>query len=94
MKRFGKIALGAVMLAGAAAAMTTPASAAVGVTLGVSPSYYGPPAGAVCDPYSRFYDPYYCNGYYGYYGPSVAIGGYWGGGYWRGGHYYGGFHRR
>ena len=90
MKRFGKIALGGVMLAGAATALTTPASAAVGVTLGVGPAYYGPPAGAVCDPYSRYYDPYQCNGYYG---PSVAIGGYWGG-YWRGGHYYHGFHHR
>jgi len=92
MKRFGKIALGAVMLAGAAMAWATPASAAVGIGLGIGPAYYAPP-GAVCDPYSRFYDPYYCNGYYDYYGPSVAIGGYWGG-YWHGGRHFGGFHRR
>lgn len=93
MKRFGKIALGAVMLAGAATALATPASAAVGIGLGIGPAYYGPPPGAVCEPYSRFYDPYYCNGYYDYYGPSVAIGGYWGG-YWHGGRHFGGFHRR
>ena len=84
MKRFAKLALGAVLLAGAAAAMTTPADARVSIGIGIgvpSGGYYGPGYGynAYCDPYSDYYDPYYCRGY----GPStywydpVFIGGEW-----------------
>lgn len=78
MKRFAKIALGAVMLAGAATAIASPASAGIAVGFGVGPGYYGPPAGAVCDPYSRFYNPYYCGPVgYGYdYGPVIGFGGF------------------
>lgn len=80
MKRLGKIALGAAMLA-ATAALASPASAQVHFGIGVGPGYYGPPPRAVCDPYSRWYDPYRCNGYYGYepyygysYGPVIGFG--------------------
>jgi hypothetical protein len=48
----------------------------------------GPPAGAVCGPYSRFYNPAYCGpAGYGYdygYGPVIGFGGFYGGGWaWR-----------
>lgn len=73
MKRFAKFALGAVLLAGAATAMTTPADARVSIGIGIGvpgPGYYGPPPAyrydAYCDPYSPYYDPYDCRGY----GPS------------------------
>lgn len=45
--------------------------------------YYGPPARAVCDPYSRWYDPYRCRysyagyGYDDYYYGPVFIDGVW-----------------
>jgi hypothetical protein len=100
MKKFAKVALGAVMLAGAAAAVSSPAEArvVVGIGGGYGPAYYGP--GYSCNPYSRWYDPYRC-GYYapryarpyygGYYaGPSIVFG--FGGGGWRGGHGHGGWH--
>jgi hypothetical protein len=95
MKRFSKIALGAVMLIGAATAVASPASAGIAVGIGVGPGYYGPPAGVVCDPYSRFYNPAYCGpAGYGYdygYGPVIGFGGYYGSG-WHGGYHGGGFH--
>jgi hypothetical protein len=90
MKTFAKVAFGAAMLAGAVTMAAAPAAAAVSVGVGFGPGYYGPPAPAYsCDPYSRFYDPYYC----GYYGPGYYGPGYWGpGGVWIGGHFGGGFH--
>src|ERR1700689_4696381 len=90
MKKFAKFALGAAVLAGAAMIAVGPAEGrvSVGVGIGVGPGYYGAPAPAyTCDPYSRFYDPYYC-GYYGPayygYGPGLVIGGRFGGSF-RGG---------
>jgi hypothetical protein len=89
MKRFAKIALGAVMLAGAATALASPASARVFVGLG-GPAY-GPAYGAapVCDPYSPAYNPYYCGP--GYAAPVIGFDGVFGGG-WHGGFHGGGFH--
>ena len=63
MKSVAKIALGALMLAGAATAISAaPADArvSVGIGIGVPGAYYGGPAyypRYSCDPYSRFYDP-------------------------------------
>ena len=70
MKRIAKIALGALLLAGATAVTTAPADAHVsfGISVGV-PGYYGPPPGyygrpdPYCDPYSSYYDPYDCDDY-------------------------------
>jgi hypothetical protein len=81
MKAFAKIALGAVMLAGAATAMSAaPAEArvSVGIGIGLPGAYYGGPAyypRYSCDPYSRFYDPYYCGAYARpyYYGPDFYL---------------------
>ena len=97
MKKFAKVTLGALMLAGAATAVaTTPADArvSVGVGIGLGAPVYGAPypyyASYSCDPYSRWYDPYRCDRgyYYPNYGPSVVIGGHFGGGF------RGGFHGR
>lgn len=85
MKRFAKIALGAVMLAGAATALASPASARVFV--GIGGPAYGP--APVCDPYSPAYNPYYCSP--GYAAPVIGFGGVFGGG-WHGGWHGGGFH--
>lgn len=91
MKRFAKIALGAVLMAGAAIA--SPASARVFVGVG-APMAYGP--APVCDPYSPYYDPYYCGYWPGYVGGPVidfGFGGGWhGGGFHGGGFHGGGFH--
>jgi hypothetical protein len=100
MKKFAKYALAAAAIAGAAIVTTAPADARVFVGVGVGPGYYGPGPGPgySCDPYSRWYDPYYCDGYYGgpgYYGPAfggVYFGSGWGGhgGHWgRGGGHWG-----
>ena len=75
MKKFAKIALGALVLAGGAmfAAARRPRRACVGRHRRWRAGYYGPPAYSYsCDPYSRFYDPYRCGGYYApsYYGPA------------------------
>ena len=97
MKNFAKLALGALMVAGAAtattAAMTSPAEARVSVGIGLGfpgyyggyygPRYYGP---RYYSPYAypAYYDPYY---YPGYYGPSIYFGGGlrgWHGGGWGG----------
>jgi hypothetical protein len=92
MKKFAKITLGALVIAGATLAATAAADARVSVGI-------GPPAYSYsCDPYSRWYDPYRCGyapgyygpAYYGYGGPGIVIGGHFGGGF-RGGHG-GGFH--
>ncbi|MDE1937699.1 MAG: hypothetical protein KGI68_01645 [Alphaproteobacteria bacterium] len=82
MKRSAKLALGAMLLAGAAFAVTTPAAAGVsfGVGIGVGPGYYGPDnygPPVNCNPYSRFYDPYYCGYYDDYDGPPLFIDGAW-----------------
>ena len=105
MKKFAKVAFGALMLAGAATAVAaTPADARVSIGIGFGGPVYGAPypyyASYSCDPYSRWYDPYRCDrGYYsgGYYGPSVVFGGNfcggWHGGGYRGGNFHGGgFH--
>jgi hypothetical protein len=98
MKKFAKVALSAMLLAGAATAVASaPAQAQVSVGIGVGPGYYdyGPDYYVPrysCDPYSRWYSPYRCGygpayyrGYYGpsyYYGPSIGFS--FGGGW--GGH--------
>jgi hypothetical protein len=93
MKRFAKIALGAVMLAGAATAIASPASAGVYVGVGAPVAYGAAPA---CDPYSPYYSPYYCGygpAYVG--GPVIGFGfggGWHGGGFHGGGFHGGGFH--
>lgn len=81
MKTIAKTILGAAMLAGAAAIVATPASAGFSFGIGIGPGYYGPPppryyGRAICDPYSRWYDPYYCGSYDYYYGPPVWFDGY------------------
>ena len=79
MKRIAKIALGALLMAGTAFAVATPAAARVSIGIGFGgPGYYGPPPRyAVCDPYSRYYDPYYCGDDDYYYGPPLFIDGFW-----------------
>ena len=92
MKRFTKIALGALLLAGATTAVTAPASARVFVGVG-APYDYAP--GPVCDPYAPYYKPYYCGYGPGYVGGPVigfGFGGGWGGGWHGGGFHGGGFH--
>ena len=93
MKRFAKLALGAVLMAGAATAIASPASARVFVGIG-APAVYG--AAPACDPYSPYYNPYYC-GYGPTYvgGPVIGFGfggGFHGGGFHGGGFHGGGFH--
>jgi hypothetical protein len=84
MKRFTKIALGALVLAGTATIAAAPASAGVVVGIG-APLAYAP--GPACNPYSPYYNPYYCGpGYVG--GPVIGFG--FGG--WHGGFHGGGFH--
>ena len=94
MKLFAKAALGALMLAGATALTAAPAEArvSVGIGLGFGGGYYGPPAYAYCDRYSRWYDPYRCDrydDYYDYYDGPVFIDGIWWNGPFRS-RYYGG----
>lgn len=95
MKRFGKIAMGALMLAGTAVgatlSTTAPAEAAhvsVGIGIGV-PGYYGPRPyyRNPCDsPRYRYYHPDYCYGYGPtYYGPNYY--GYYDQGYYGPGYY-------
>jgi hypothetical protein len=107
MKRFAKIALGALAIAGAATAITAaPADARVVVGFGIGPTYYAPPPPVY--PY-RSYDCYYygyCGypaypaypAYYGgYYGPPAVSLGFGFGGGWHGGHWggwHGGWHHR
>ena len=82
MRKFAKIALGALMVAGAAtattAAMTSPAEARGGVSFsfGVGPGYYGGYYGPAYYPaYPAYYDDYYYGRPYPYY---------YGRPYWRG----------
>src|ERR1700754_1912974 len=90
MKKFAKVALSALILAGAATAVaSSPADARVVVGVGVGgPGYYGGYYGRGYYPSCyRYYDPYYCGGGYGpayyggYYGaPGIGFrfGGGWG----------------
>ncbi len=88
MKRFAKLALGALLLAGATAITTAPADARVTVGIGIGiPGpyygphyYYGPPRySGYCDPYGPYYDPYYCDDYapVAYWYDPVFIDGVW-----------------
>jgi len=94
MKKIAKTLLGTLVLAGTAVAVAVPASAGFSIGIGVGPGYYGPPpygyGRAVCDPYSRTYNPYYCDDYEFYDGPPLFIDGYWTSGplrsRWYGGH--------
>ena len=79
MKRFGKIALGALMLGGAVAATTVPADARVVVGIGL-----GVPVGGYYAPYYGY--PYYGYPYYGYGYAPVVYGG-WGPRVWWHGRY-------
>jgi len=111
MTKLAKIALGAALMAGAATLAAPPAAAhvSVGIGFGVpgygyAPGYYyGPPRyryARYCDPYSPYYDPYYCgdpyyDSYYGYggYGPVFGDVVFFDGGWYRGPfrhRYYGG----
>lgn len=105
MKLFTKAALGALLLAGAAAFTAVPAEARVTVGIGIGGGGYYGPGGyppAYCDPYSRWYDPYRCEDYddYDYYNGPVFLDGVWLNGGFRsrdfGGHrqfyYHGGWH--
>lgn len=90
MRIYAKIAIGALMMAGAAAALATPADARVAFGIGIAPGYYGPGYPYYPYPYCNYYSPYACGAYYG---PYWGWGGYWGG--WRGGFgggFRGGFH--
>ncbi len=91
MKFLTKAALGALMLAGATAISTAPAAARVTVGIGIGGGgyydrgYYDGGRPAVCDRYSRWYDPYRCDEYrdsyyddnYDYYNGPVFIDGLW-----------------
>jgi hypothetical protein len=77
MKKLALAAAAAVMMAGTTVATTTPADARVVVGIGIGPGFYGPGyyPGRYCDPYSRYYDPYRCDG--DYYHDPIFFGGYW-----------------
>jgi hypothetical protein len=81
MKRFGKIALGALMLGGAVAATTVPADARVAVGIGI-----GVPVGGYYGyGYPAYGYPYYGYPYYGYgYGYAPVVYGGWGRVGWHG----------
>jgi hypothetical protein len=90
MKRFTKVALATLLLAGATTAVAAPASARVFVGIG-APVAYAP--GPICNPYNPYYNPYYCGygpGYVG--GVGFGFGGWHGGGFHDGGFHGGGFH--
>lgn len=79
MKKLAMAALGALMMAGTTAATTAPAEARVVVGFGIGgPDYY---PDRVCDPYSRYYDPYRCDDeddyYSDYYYDPIFFGGEW-----------------
>ena len=98
MKIFARTAFVALMIISFPVLTTAPASAAhVSIGIGVGgyygyPYYPGHPGYApICDPRSRFYDPYRCD-YYDYYDGPVFIDGIWLNGGYRS-RYYGG-HRQ
>lgn len=71
MRLLAKATLGTLMLACATVLTAAPVGAHVTVGLGFGGGYYGPPAYEYCDPRSRYYDPYRCDGHgdnYSYYG--------------------------
>jgi hypothetical protein len=78
MRKLALAAAGALLMAGATVATTTPADARVVVGIGFGPGYYGPGyyPGRYCDPYSYYYNPYRCDGGPYYYEP-IYFGGYW-----------------
>jgi hypothetical protein len=74
MRKLAKIALSTCAIL-AAVATSAPAQARVSIGIGLGYpgyyggypgyyGYYGPSARALCDPYSRWYDPYRCRYYY------------------------------
>jgi hypothetical protein len=80
MNRIAKVALGALMLGGAAVATTTAAEAGVSVGIGIGAPgyyhgpYYGPYHSCSYYRYWRLPAPSRCyRDYYDYYGPSVFI---------------------
>ncbi|HXC54576.1 MAG TPA: hypothetical protein VNU97_04730 [Rhizomicrobium sp.] len=82
MKTLIKAALGALMFGGAMTVAAAPADAhvSIGIGIGGGGGYYGPPAYAYCDRYSRWYDPYRCDEYddaYDYYNGPVFVDGIW-----------------
>ncbi len=93
MKRFGKIAIAALMMAGSAVgatvATTAPADAHVSVGIGIplgGPAYVGPAPGNPCyDARYRYYHPGYCGGGPAYYGPDYY--GYYDSGFYGPGYY-------
>ena len=89
MKRFGKLALGALMLGGAALAAATPAAARVSIGIGIGvPGFGGYYDNPCAYPRYRYYHPGACG--YPVYSEPVFIDGAWFGGphYYRysGGH--------
>lgn len=92
MNKLASFALGAALIAGVTT-LAAPASAGVAVGIGVGVGYPGYYYGApryryyrYCDPYSPYFDPYYCDDPYydAYYGPAFANIIYFDGGWWRG----------
>jgi hypothetical protein len=88
MKRLAKVALGALLMAGAATAIAQPASARMFVGMGVAPMAYR--AAPVCERYSPYFNPYYCGYGPGYVGAPAF--GYGFGGSWHDGGFHRGFH--
>ena len=76
MNTIVKTIFGTVLLAGSALAFAAPASAGFAIGVGYGPGYYPPVRVAVCDPYSRYYNPYACDDEY-YVGPPLYVDGYW-----------------
>src|SRR6185369_16882960 len=69
----------AAMLAGGLFAVSEPAQARIGVSVGIGVPVYGPRYNPYCDRYSRWFDPYRCDAAYyddDYDGP-VFIDGFW-----------------
>jgi hypothetical protein len=94
MKLFANAAISALMVVGALALPTAAVVAHVSIGIGVG-GYYGYPFRPgypgyvdICDPRSRFYDPYRCD-YYDYYDGPLFIDGNWLNGGYRS-RYYGG----
>ncbi len=84
---FFKLALLVMLISGAFALISKPAAAQVSIGVGFStPGYGSYYRRDVCDPYSRYYDPYYCDrGYYDdYYTPSIGNIVFYGGNWYRG----------
>jgi len=80
MNTIAKTVFGSVMLVGSAVAFAAPALADFSIGVGYGRDNYRPARGyygaAVCDPYSRYYNPYACDDEY-YVGPPLYIDGDW-----------------